>query len=575
MYFIKNGYVRKGWPGTLGRIASKIGGKPLRRVVISGAKAGRNTLRTSRSALAAKTGQMQRTIPRTIKRFSLKAQKVVRPKQISRAVNRRRKKFVSGYKSGRKAGKVALYGAGGLAAYYGSKSLKRRTFGEPDREMYRAISSGDLRKVRRARRGRYAQSHKRWEDKRLEHLDAKINAEEHVDRSLRSLNIDPADKTYQNLRNSMIRRFLHRSKSAGTSGASEKFGRLFGEREMQEGCQEGRGYEDNAGLIDRARKLTSRIAAATRDRRVGQRIADSRGVWRFPGSGSNRRVRNYGRVLGGTLTRIRDLPEYAPLAVGLGAGAGVLGAGFLARRGRRRNARRIEYGSGGRFRARRKLDRTGPEGLGPRTGRGLGYCPPVGKVQKVARLGSGGRFKALKGKLAHRGVSDPGALAAWIGRKKYGKKKFAQLSARGRRESNEGFEDNAGLRHLGRLSREAVDLARKRKRLLTNVGIGAGGVLLGRMTKPTRYKETRTFSPYFIQPTRTKPVKFKALKSSRSKNLLKQGAKTTNREKIETARQILAQLRAEDLEMSLRKMNNLGSFIDKLAKVNAKKQIIH
>ena len=35
--------------------------------------------------------------------------------------------------------------------------------------------------------------------------------------------------------------------------------------------------------------------------------------------------------------------------------------------------------------------------------------------------GGGGRFKALEGKLEHRkGVTDPGALAAYIGRRKYG-----------------------------------------------------------------------------------------------------------------------------------------------------------
>lgn len=50
-------------------------------------------------------------------------------------------------------------------------------------------------------------------------------------------------------------------------------------------------------------------------------------------------------------------------------------------------------------------------------------------------LGSGARFAALKGKLASRpGVTNPGALAAFIGRKKYGKKKFAKLSAKGRKK---------------------------------------------------------------------------------------------------------------------------------------------
>jgi hypothetical protein len=49
-------------------------------------------------------------------------------------------------------------------------------------------------------------------------------------------------------------------------------------------------------------------------------------------------------------------------------------------------------------------------------------------------LGTGERFAALKGKLAQRpGVTNPGALAAYIGRKKYGAKKFAQLSRHGRR----------------------------------------------------------------------------------------------------------------------------------------------
>ena len=50
-----------------------------------------------------------------------------------------------------------------------------------------------------------------------------------------------------------------------------------------------------------------------------------------------------------------------------------------------------------------------------------------------AALGSGGRFKALKGELAAKGVEDPGALAASIGRKKYGAKKMAAMAAAGRK----------------------------------------------------------------------------------------------------------------------------------------------
>jgi hypothetical protein len=43
------------------------------------------------------------------------------------------------------------------------------------------------------------------------------------------------------------------------------------------------------------------------------------------------------------------------------------------------------------------------------------------------KLGSGARFKALSKK-----VGSP-ALAAWIGRKKYGKKRFAKLSVKGKK----------------------------------------------------------------------------------------------------------------------------------------------
>jgi len=47
-------------------------------------------------------------------------------------------------------------------------------------------------------------------------------------------------------------------------------------------------------------------------------------------------------------------------------------------------------------------------------------------------LGSGSRFAALEKNLAAKGAKDPKALAAAIGRKRYGKKRFGQLSAKGR-----------------------------------------------------------------------------------------------------------------------------------------------
>lgn len=48
---------------------------------------------------------------------------------------------------------------------------------------------------------------------------------------------------------------------------------------------------------------------------------------------------------------------------------------------------------------------------------------------KSMKLGGGGRFAKLVGKLRGK-VSNPAAVAASIGRKKYGAKKFASLAAK-------------------------------------------------------------------------------------------------------------------------------------------------
>lgn len=57
-------------------------------------------------------------------------------------------------------------------------------------------------------------------------------------------------------------------------------------------------------------------------------------------------------------------------------------------------------------------------------------------MQKVKKpkLGTGKRFAQLKSKLSKKGIKDPGALAASIGRKKYGAKKMGKLSAKGRKK---------------------------------------------------------------------------------------------------------------------------------------------
>jgi len=51
-------------------------------------------------------------------------------------------------------------------------------------------------------------------------------------------------------------------------------------------------------------------------------------------------------------------------------------------------------------------------------------------------LGTGERFRQLSSKLKRRGAEDPDALAAWIGRKKYGKRRFQELAQKGRKRKS-------------------------------------------------------------------------------------------------------------------------------------------
>lgn len=53
-------------------------------------------------------------------------------------------------------------------------------------------------------------------------------------------------------------------------------------------------------------------------------------------------------------------------------------------------------------------------------------------MSKMPRLGSGQRFAALKSKLAAKGASNPAGLAAFVGRKKLGPKKFNALARKGK-----------------------------------------------------------------------------------------------------------------------------------------------
>ena len=56
------------------------------------------------------------------------------------------------------------------------------------------------------------------------------------------------------------------------------------------------------------------------------------------------------------------------------------------------------------------------------------------KAAKKYKPGEGGRFKAVEKAAAAGGAENPGAVAAAIGRKKYGKAKFQAMAAAGRRK---------------------------------------------------------------------------------------------------------------------------------------------
>lgn len=54
-------------------------------------------------------------------------------------------------------------------------------------------------------------------------------------------------------------------------------------------------------------------------------------------------------------------------------------------------------------------------------------------TENKAKLGSGARFKSLTKKLEKKGAENPKGLAAYIGRKKFGKKKFQKLAVSGKK----------------------------------------------------------------------------------------------------------------------------------------------
>lgn len=55
-------------------------------------------------------------------------------------------------------------------------------------------------------------------------------------------------------------------------------------------------------------------------------------------------------------------------------------------------------------------------------------------MAKKPPLGSGARFKAVEESARKSGASNPAAVAAAVGRKKYGQKKMTQLAEKGKRD---------------------------------------------------------------------------------------------------------------------------------------------
>lgn len=56
------------------------------------------------------------------------------------------------------------------------------------------------------------------------------------------------------------------------------------------------------------------------------------------------------------------------------------------------------------------------------------------KAAKKYKPGEGGRFKAIEKAAAAGGAENPGAVAAAIGRKKYGAKKMAAMAVAGKKK---------------------------------------------------------------------------------------------------------------------------------------------
>ncbi len=60
----------------------------------------------------------------------------------------------------------------------------------------------------------------------------------------------------------------------------------------------------------------------------------------------------------------------------------------------------------------------------------------MARKKKSMKLGGGGRFAAIAAKAKAAGASDPNAVAAAIGIKKYGKKRMSAMAVAGRKRAS-------------------------------------------------------------------------------------------------------------------------------------------
>ena len=85
---------------------------------------------------------------------------------------------------------------------------------------------------------------------------------------------------------------------------------------------------------------------------------------------------------------------------------------------------------------------------------------------KSMEPGGGGRFAAMVGKLKKEGKSEDSAkaIAASVGRKKYGKSKFQEMAAKGKKGMG-GMSDSTSANDAGMEMMESMDKPKKRKKV--------------------------------------------------------------------------------------------------------------